>query len=234
MCHFWLSTCVTHVIDVQRHTENFSFFLKYWRYWIGFTKIFYWITDETDPRHHHHLGLHHEAGPDSKSSTAGIPIPPSKPKIWSLADTAVCKTPPPPTSASTSANQYQQQMPPHSQAYLSPSTWAGAHNFSQFAVDPAMMRLRHHGNMLGMGYMGLPPPPEIGGGAGGGQQSDTPPHTPPTLKSSGQFGAAGAGYNGLHNGYSQMSPSAAGNQNADSKVFPFNSSAMNNTSFKMM
>merc|ERR1719311_1590826 len=23
----------------------------------------------------------------------GIPIPPSKPKIWSLADTAVCKTP---------------------------------------------------------------------------------------------------------------------------------------------
>merc|ERR1719232_120364 len=53
-------------------------------------------NDETDPRHSHlsHMGLH-----DSKndsSTSAGIPIPPSKPKIWSLADTAVCKTPPPP------------------------------------------------------------------------------------------------------------------------------------------
>merc|ERR1719411_613734 len=97
-----------------------------------------------------------------------------------------------------------------------------------------MMRLRQaHGNMLGMGYMGLPPPP----GAGVSQQSftpltpsaaavaaahvnaspglnsdgvqsssnDTPPQTPPTVKN--QFG-----YNGnLHNGYSQMSPSSGAN-----------------------
>ncbi|XP_019762662.1 homeobox protein araucan isoform X3 [Dendroctonus ponderosae] len=29
----------------------------------------------------------------------GVPLPPSKPKIWSLADTAACKTPPPPPPA---------------------------------------------------------------------------------------------------------------------------------------
>jgi hypothetical protein len=28
----------------------------------------------------------------------GIPLPPSKPKIWSMAELAVCKTPPPPGS----------------------------------------------------------------------------------------------------------------------------------------
>jgi len=214
-------------------------------------------NDETDPRHSHlnHMGLHDSSGNDSKSS-AGIPIPPSKPKIWSLADTAVCKTPPPtgggaggqshhpPVSHNQQQTAHYQQPPPHSQSYLhsaaaglgagtntaaSLTSWGPA-NFSQF-VDPAMMRLRQaHGNMLGMGYMGLPPPP----GAGVSQQSftpltpsaaavaaahvtaspglnsdgvqsssnDTPPQTPPTVKN--QFG-----YNGnLHNGYSQMSPSS--------------------------
>ena len=201
------------------------------------------------------MGLHDSSGNDSKSS-AGIPIPPSKPKIWSLADTAVCKTPPPtgggaggqshhpPVSHNQQQTAHYQQPPPHSQSYLhsaaaglgagtntaaSLTSWGPA-NFSQF-VDPAMMRLRQaHGNMLGMGYMGLPPPP----GAGVSQQSftpltpsaaavaaahvnaspglnsdgvqsssnDTPPQTPPTVKN--QFG-----YNGnLHNGYSQMSPSS--------------------------
>lgn len=36
--------------------------------------------------------------PGSKNQTSsdcGIPLPASKPKIWSLADTAACKTPPP-------------------------------------------------------------------------------------------------------------------------------------------
>lgn len=35
-------------------------------------------------------------GPKNQiSSDCGVPIPASKPKIWSLADTAACKTPPP-------------------------------------------------------------------------------------------------------------------------------------------
>ena len=129
-----------------------------------------------------------------------------------------------------------------------------------------MMRLRHHGNMLGMGYMaGLPGQQSFAGatplsssaaavssGSPGlnsdGVQSnnDTPPHTPPTLKN--QFGQAGQpGYNGLHNGYSQMSPSPMGSSEsssasaaamaaaaaASSKMLMFNN--MNNaSSFKMM
>ena len=85
------------------------------------------------------------------------------------------------------------------------ASWPGPANFSQFVADPAMMRLRHHGNMLGMGYMGLPPPPPVsqqgftpltasaaahvaaspGLNSDGVQSSnDTTPHTPPTLKSS--------------------------------------------------
>ncbi|XP_055323038.1 homeobox protein araucan-like isoform X3 [Sitodiplosis mosellana] len=59
------------------------------------------------PYHHHHAmlsawsasgGIKEEMVPGSKnqaSSDCGIPLPASKPKIWSLADTAACKTPPP-------------------------------------------------------------------------------------------------------------------------------------------
>ncbi|XP_008216675.2 homeobox protein caupolican isoform X2 [Nasonia vitripennis] len=57
--------------------------------------------------HHHHHHHHHQGyGPDdhlkdeslkSDCNAAGVPIPATKPKIWSLADTAACKTPPPPS-----------------------------------------------------------------------------------------------------------------------------------------
>ena len=40
-----------------------------------------------------HLG--HHGHHDKDDSKEGIPIPPSKPKIWSMAEMAVCKTPPP-------------------------------------------------------------------------------------------------------------------------------------------
>ncbi|KAF3424098.1 hypothetical protein E2986_12344 [Frieseomelitta varia] len=50
--------------------------------------------------HHHHQGYTPEdhlkdEGIKSDCSTAGVPIPATKPKIWSLADTAASKTPPP-------------------------------------------------------------------------------------------------------------------------------------------
>jgi len=155
--------------------------------------------NETDPRHSHlnHMGLH-DSNNDSKSS-AGIPIPPSKPKIWSLADTAVCKTPPPsagggavgpggggqshhtPVSHQQQQAHYQQPPPPNSQSYLhsglggsNPAAAASltpwGPNFSQFGADPATQMMRlRQSNMLGMGYMGLPPPP-----GGVSQQSFTP------------------------------------------------------------
>ncbi|KAJ8944306.1 hypothetical protein NQ318_005133 [Aromia moschata] len=48
---------------------------------------------------HHILGNGFGLKPEMKTSDCGVPLPPSKPKIWSLADTAACKTPPPPPPA---------------------------------------------------------------------------------------------------------------------------------------
>ncbi|XP_063987329.1 homeobox protein araucan-like isoform X1 [Diachasmimorpha longicaudata] len=65
------------------------------------------------PQHHHshhHQGYINEdhlkdEGVKADCQAGGVPIPATKPKIWSLADTAACKTPPPPSH-------------PHHQAYL--------------------------------------------------------------------------------------------------------------------
>ncbi|XP_057333669.1 homeobox protein araucan-like isoform X1 [Microplitis mediator] len=62
--------------------------------------------------HHHHQGYvgedHHLKEEGVKSDCqAGVPIPATKPKIWSLADTAACKTPPP--SSHPHAHQHHQQ-----------------------------------------------------------------------------------------------------------------------------
>ena len=191
----------------------------------GKFKTCFTFADETD--HRHMMGLHHGSSDngDSKSS-AGIPIPPSKPKIWSLADTAVCKTPPPPNhSAQTGHGQppgcntgqhYGQsgQQPGAQPSQYLPTSAAWGPNFSQFVTDPNLMRLRHPG--LGMGYMGLPPPPvsqpSFSSGPLGhptaspglnsdGVQSnnDTPPHTPPNGPKPSQFGLAGSGGNSSYN-----------------------------------
>lgn len=50
----------------------------------------------------HILGSNFGLKPELKTSDCGVPLPPSKPKIWSLADTAACKTPPPPLPLSNS------------------------------------------------------------------------------------------------------------------------------------
>lgn len=51
---------------------------------------------------HHILSNGYGMKSEMKNTDCGVPLPPSKPKIWSLADTAACKTPPPPP-----ANQQQ-------------------------------------------------------------------------------------------------------------------------------
>jgi hypothetical protein len=60
--------------------------------------------------HHHHHSLKSEIDTISKNQTGsdcGVPIPASKPKIWSLADTAACKTPPPHLHPNAGAWGYQ-------------------------------------------------------------------------------------------------------------------------------
>jgi hypothetical protein len=67
--------------------------------------------------YHSHHGMKTEMDANSKNQTGsdcGVPIPASKPKIWSLADTAACKTPPPhshlhPLGGSWAYHQQQQQ-----------------------------------------------------------------------------------------------------------------------------
>lgn len=63
---------------------------------------------------HHILNSSFGLKPEIKTGDCGVPLPPSKPKIWSLADTAACKTPPPPP---VSQQQQQQQ-------------WLGTNGFS--------------------------------------------------------------------------------------------------------
>ena len=97
---------------------------------------------------------------DDKEEKEGIPLPPSKPKIWSMAELAVCKTPPPGSA----------------------HNWQALHN--GFALDPSA--LRHNPAMPvpplrsnlfmnpGREYPGLDTKLNPGLGA-----EDTPPQTPP-------------------------------------------------------
>lgn len=51
--------------------------------------------DEDRKAGHHHLLPPHHMFKEEMGKDCGIPVPATKPKIWSLADTAACKTPPP-------------------------------------------------------------------------------------------------------------------------------------------
>ncbi|XP_043286752.1 homeobox protein caupolican-like isoform X2 [Venturia canescens] len=66
--------------------------------------------------HHHHQGyedhLKDEVVKSECGVVGGVPIPATKPKIWSLADTAACKTPPP-----THPHHQQYQVHQHHQHY---------------------------------------------------------------------------------------------------------------------
>ena len=126
------------------------------------------ISDD-DPRSHmtrpgelgsHGVGHH---GMDD-SSKSGIPIPPSKPKIWSLADTAVCKTPPPPPGSHSGGlgnlnhNPHQQSthhMGAQNQYGMPHSSASGFSSFSQFDPSRGAMSAALRGNMFGMNPMGM-------------------------------------------------------------------------------
>lgn len=158
--------------------------------------------------HHHHHHLHHhphphsmlgggglkeEMGKNGSPSDCGVPIPATKPKIWSLADTAACKTPPPPPS---SQQQQQQQQQP----WLMPSTGCGNMSMNMtmnsFALPSAAMSPSAAAAAPYSRYGGLLSGPYGGGGGNGVAacsasvgasgfpevQTDTPPQTPPNMK----------------------------------------------------
>lgn len=101
------------------------------------------------------------------SVDCGIPLPASKPKIWSLADTAACKTPPPihgqqqsvwcsATTSGTTNNVYMNNV---RNGFISPSSG----NYSS-----------RYGYYSGSGGGGSSNFPDV--------QTDTPPQTPPNMK----------------------------------------------------
>ncbi|KAG7187628.1 hypothetical protein KM043_016689 [Ampulex compressa] len=98
--------------------------------------------------HHHHQGYGGEEhlkdeGIKSDCSAGGVPIPATKPKIWSLADTAACKTPPPPSH-------------PHHQQYHH------LHHQQHYAQQ------QHHLSNQGHHHHSQQPWLGSGGGGGGG------------------------------------------------------------------
>ncbi|KAL1394710.1 hypothetical protein pipiens_011760 [Culex pipiens pipiens] len=121
--------------------------------------------------HHHHAGLKSELDhpKNQTGSDCGVPIPASKPKIWSLADTAACKTPPPHSALHSSwmtggyhpgqhhqnqqgqVNQQQQQQhqhPHHLQQHPASGMMMGGES------SPMSMNMANTAHSQGMGTMG--------------------------------------------------------------------------------
>lgn len=84
--------------------------------------------------HYHHHNMKTEMDTVSKNQTGsdcGVPIPASKPKIWSLADTAACKTPPPHSHLHLNAAgawAYQQTHPTAQYSSSNSHTGSPTHN----------------------------------------------------------------------------------------------------------
>ncbi|KAF9799198.1 hypothetical protein SFRURICE_006458 [Spodoptera frugiperda] len=149
---------------------------------VSFMRIFRWNVNEERKGDEMLQGMHHQMlgygiKEESKrgSSDCGVPIPASKPKIWSLADTAACKTPPPAA----------QPWPQH--AYGPPERAApsdgGSNGFAlpaTAAASPASGSYGRYGGFAGGQYGGQHPCvhpasfPDV--------QTDTPPQTPPNMK----------------------------------------------------
>jgi hypothetical protein len=93
--------------------------------------------------HHHHQGYGPEdhmkdEGIKSDCSAAGVPIPATKPKIWSLADTAACKTPPP------SAHPHHQQYLMHHQQQQQHYAQQHQHHQQQHQHHHLSSQSHHH------------------------------------------------------------------------------------------
>ena len=114
---------------------------------------------------------------DDKEEKEGIPIPPTKPKIWSMAELAVCKTPPPGSAAVPAWQSMQQQ-----QAFGGGGGLEAASSLvRQNNNTAAMAALRS--NMFGMGRDF---PDQLESSKLSELPADTPPHTPPNKMQAGQ------------------------------------------------
>lgn len=86
-------------------------------------------------------GIKEEMAPGSKNQTSsdcGIPLPASKPKIWSLADTAACKTPPPIVQSQHSAWMTNMTNPYH-HSHTHPHSSHNPHSHQSGDLSSMMM-----------------------------------------------------------------------------------------------
>lgn len=108
--------------------------------------------------HHHHHSLKTEIDTISKNQTGsdcGVPIPASKPKIWSLADTAACKTPPPHLHPNAGAWGYQTSHQQHpSQQYHTESPTLN-HQQQQMHQHQSQSHLQQQQMPLQQQHMGM-------------------------------------------------------------------------------
>lgn len=111
------------------------------------------------------IGIKHDPSSDLKSDCAAT----SKPKIWSLADTAACKTPPPPSHLLGHPHH------PSSHHGHPMSHHPGGHP----AGHPPPVSSSWSFALPAYRYSGFLPPPVTNEGVG---TADTPPQTPPNLK----------------------------------------------------
>lgn len=99
--------------------------------------------------HHHHHSLKTEIDTISKNqagSDCGVPIPASKPKIWSLADTAARNSPPPPhLNQNAGAWGYQTATHQHpSQQYSNHTESPTHHQHQMHRQHPSQYQLQDH------------------------------------------------------------------------------------------
>lgn len=146
--------------------------------------------------HHHHHMLHHHHHHHSmmlkdEMKDCGVPIPATKPKIWSLADTAACKTPPPsslhnqqpwcnPGNANAGMNMSINGFALPTSSMSNPSSGAPSSSYSRYSgffgnpYSNSMGHSQGHSNSSNCGPVGASGFSEV--------QTDTPPQTPPNMK----------------------------------------------------
>ena len=110
----------------------------------------------------HHGGHRPEDKDDSKE---GIPIPPSKPKIWSMAEMAVCKTPPP-NSQHWNYPGLHQASALRSGMFGMAGGRQGEYQHSQLSNDSKLLPAINQSS-----HAGFSSSEEL--------KTETPPHTPP-------------------------------------------------------
>lgn len=158
--------------------------------------------------HHHSLSSGYSLKSELKSSECGVPLPPSKPKIWSLADTAACKTPPPPPPSAQYAQHHPQQHQQLLQHQHQQHHHWGSNGFALPSSRYSNGFNQHCHPSAGQGFNDV--------------QADTPPQTPPSMKlptslqngncyGAGVVQATSAGSSGFLGGFGSrlQSPNAA-------------------------